>query len=424
MQLMFHFRMPPLWVATFAVNLLSAPLGCSAFRATLSSSALASEGEAAFQSRGAGHRLQSGVRVQRKQVVPGHTELGNLTHWRVQADPDGMCHGSLRKVLAFLRQDDADGRSDAQERQEELDILGGGRSAKLLDEIMDVVSRSDFERQMKVGELITLSDLNHLVECEIGQSTVRLEEGPSVGNDEEMIEGDILVSDDGEGEFIDSDRSNETAESFVEFGSNVTGSQRWAGYLWPGGAVPYCFQKDLPSYEIQLFRRAVQQIMQKTCLKFSELEAVSDKQCSSRPSIMVKNNKPGCNSFLGRKILKWNSQRLNLEQGCHVIGVVLHEIGHAIGLTHEHSRYDRDETVTVHWENIQPEYKRWYEKEWNAYTGDPYDYKSLMHYSAYEFAKGGKPTMTGKHGEELRGMGQRAGFSPQDYAQINEMYNC
>ena len=36
------------------------------------------------------------------------------------------------------------------------------------------------------------------------------------------------------------------------------------------------------------------------------------------------------------------------------VGLVFHEIMHAVGFYHEHNRPDRDNFVTVIWDNIEP----------------------------------------------------------------------
>jgi len=61
----------------------------------------------------------------------------------------------------------------------------------------------------------------------------------------------------------------------------------------------------------------------------------------------------------------------------------LHELGHVLGFFHEHQRWDRDQCVTIHYENIRP--GRAGDYDWIAKTNWlvstlPYDYRSIMHY--------------------------------------------
>lgn len=60
-----------------------------------------------------------------------------------------------------------------------------------------------------------------------------------------------------------------------------------------------------------------------------------------------------------------------------------HELGHVLGLFHEHQRWDRDRYVTLHYEHIkpgrEPDYD-WVPKiNWIVATPH-YDYRSIMHY--------------------------------------------
>ena len=54
-----------------------------------------------------------------------------------------------------------------------------------------------------------------------------------------------------------------------------------------------------------------------------------------------------------------------------------------LGFHHEHQRWDRDDYVTVHYENIKP--GRSSDYDWISRTNwivssTPYDYRSIMHY--------------------------------------------
>lgn len=57
-----------------------------------------------------------------------------------------------------------------------------------------------------------------------------------------------------------------------------------------------------------------------------------------------------------------------------------------------------------------------------THLGTPYDYGSVMHYSATAFSKNGRATIEPKKkGTEI---GQRIGFSENDLFKINKLYSC
>lgn len=64
----------------------------------------------------------------------------------------------------------------------------------------------------------------------------------------------------------------------------------------------------------------------------------------------------------------------------------MHELGHALGFIHEHSRPDRDSFVQIRYENV----KNGMASQFNKFPanlinlhGVKYDYKSIMHYGPY-----------------------------------------
>jgi hypothetical protein len=72
-----------------------------------------------------------------------------------------------------------------------------------------------------------------------------------------------------------------------------------------------------------------------------------------------------------------------MDCSCFQKGLYLHEIGHAIGLVHEHQLPTRDEYIEILDQNVQPDMRIWFNKYSSQEVNQmlvPYEYSSVMHY--------------------------------------------
>ncbi|XP_078581727.1 zinc metalloproteinase nas-4-like [Branchiostoma floridae x Branchiostoma japonicum] len=100
---------------------------------------------------------------------------------------------------------------------------------------------------------------------------------------------------------------------------------------------------------------------------------------------------------------------------------------HVLGFYLEHTRYDRDNYVTIQWENILTGMRSQFNKRPRSEvdTQGPYDTLSVMHYGGYAFSRDGTlPTITDKSGEPIATRRPNEGMSDLDVTKLNKLYNC
>ncbi|ODM91057.1 Zinc metalloproteinase nas-7 [Orchesella cincta] len=139
--------------------------------------------------------------------------------------------------------------------------------------------------------------------------------------------------------------------------------------------------------------------------------------------IHIKKTGSGCWSYVGKWELR--PQEMSLDPGCMTMETIMHEMIHALGFDHEQCRPDRDRYVKINWENIEPERKEIFEKLTyaNGKTFDvPYNTKSIMHYSSYDFSSNGMPTILTKNGNIIDNRDEVIQWT--DIQKLMMMYQC
>nr|CAA06314.1 PMP1 protein [Podocoryna carnea] len=186
------------------------------------------------------------------------------------------------------------------------------------------------------------------------------------------------------------------------------------GGRWPGAKIAYQIERSIGSGGRTAIANAIAQYHKHTCLRFH-------KRTNERSHISFYKG-GGCSSPVGYRSGRQN--RISLAGGCWRTGIVMHEIGHSIGIYHEQSRPDRDSYVEIVWGNIPSSKKFNFNKKSSSSInslGTPYDFRSMMHYSTTAIG-GGRTTIRTKNPSNQRLLGQRSGFSEIDIKQINLMY--
>ncbi|XP_052815771.1 zinc metalloproteinase nas-14-like isoform X2 [Mya arenaria] len=193
--------------------------------------------------------------------------------------------------------------------------------------------------------------------------------------------------------------------------------------LWMNQTVPYQFDVLLNETELLTVREAISDIQGLTggdCVKFVP------KRPSDRDFIYITSRNTGCFSKVGRQ---GGNQTVTVSRvsACVTRGIVMHELLHALGFWHEHTRIDRDEYIEVVELNILYNHKTDFHVNKNAKILVPeYDYYSVMHCKTNQFSISDNlktvrikdPTVN----EAL--VGQRLNLSSKDVLRIKLLFGC
>jgi hypothetical protein len=224
-------------------------------------------------------------------------------------------------------------------------------------------------------------------------------------DDTYVFQGDILLSKD-------------DAESLVLFSTvpyvETRGTIAEKSSLhWSNGIIPYKFESNIPD-----------------ALKTRTLDAMSEWERNTPIRFIERTNQskyvniellPDDDEAAGYSTIGCSSKpNIKLSAGI-IYQSVLHELGHTIGLVHEHERVDRDEHIIINRNAIIDDFKYAFDPNYAMRSPHPFDFRSIMIYSSTAFAiSSSNRTITAFDGSDIWRIGT---LSPLDIDVVNHIYN-
>src|SRR5688572_2621058 len=186
-------------------------------------------------------------------------------------------------------------------------------------------------------------------------------------------------------------------------------------YRWPNGIIPFEIDPALPAP--QRVRDAIAHWHAHTAVRFVARNGEED-------HVYIARVIGDARSAIGRRR---GRQEVALGDGA-AVGIIIHELGHTVGLCHEHCRNDRKDWIDLDEGNILFVAEDSYKQNWLDGVDTPltdrgqYDYGSIMHYGERDNAIDPRdPVFQPKQPTDAK-IGQRDGLSPGDIAAVEGMY--
>ncbi|XP_070781163.1 zinc metalloproteinase nas-4 [Enoplosus armatus] len=178
---------------------------------------------------------------------------------------------------------------------------------------------------------------------------------------------------------------------------------------WPTLEIPYVISPELASRTDDILS-AMAMVSEHTCVSFHN-------RTSETNYLLFKKSK-GCASYVG---FIGGEQPVFIGPPC-IVGNIVHEILHALGFHHEHTRTDREQYITVLPHNIMAGMEKNFKKQEGKTFDISYDINSIMHYGSGFFSSNGLPTIVPN--EDVKGMGQRVKMTKMDIEKVCRLYSC
>uniref|UniRef100_A0AAY4E954 Metalloendopeptidase n=1 Tax=Denticeps clupeoides TaxID=299321 RepID=A0AAY4E954_9TELE len=211
-----------------------------------------------------------------------------------------------------------------------------------------------------------------------------------LGSSEWLVEGDVVVP--------------RTRNALICLTNNCFWTKSTNGLV----PVPFVLSSAFSSSDKQMIATAMNTFHTKTCIRFVPRTTQTD--------YLSIESKDGCYSSLGRQ---GGQQTVSLNtNGCIYNGVIQHELNHALGFYHEHTRSDRDQHVTINYANIVPGMAYNFDKQNTNNQNTPYDYSSVMHYQHYTHP------LHIISSSKIFFYRDRMDMSSIDILRINKLYGC